>query len=46
MKKVLELPMHQGDKVIWNWLKNHEEINAKIVHEGEKLERASLLSHK
>ena len=44
--KVLKLPLHEGDYVIWEkWLAKYKEFNGEIEHIGEKLERYTLLSY-
>ncbi|MCH7567800.1 MAG: NUDIX domain-containing protein [Nanoarchaeota archaeon] len=45
--EVLDLPLHEGDKVIWErWLKDHNEFEGEIIHEGENLTSAKLLMSK
>lgn len=42
-EKAPSLKMHEGDKVIWNWMKQYSRFDAEIVHEGEKLVKANLI---
>ena len=44
--KVCDIPMHEGDKIIWDWLRKYKEIRAEIIHVGDKLTESSLLSFK
>ena len=45
-EEVLNLPMHEGDKIIWGWLKKYQEIDAEIIHDKEKLVESKLLAYK
>lgn len=40
---VLGKSLHEGDKVIWGWLKQYREIEGLIEQNGERVERAELL---
>ena len=41
---ILNLPMHEGDKIIWEkWLSQQKEFNGEIVHEAEVLVSAELV---
>jgi 8-oxo-dGTP diphosphatase len=43
--KVLDLPLHEGDRVIWQeWLSKYKEFEGEIEHEGERLTSARLVS--
>jgi len=43
--KVLDLPLHEGDRIIWrDWLSRYEVFGGVIEHEGEKLTSAKLIS--
>jgi len=43
--KVLDLPLHEGDRFIWqNWLGKYKKFQGEIEHEGEKLTSARLIS--
>ena len=35
--KVLDLPLHEGDRTIWSWLGRYKIFEGEIVHEGERL---------
>ena len=40
--RVSELPLHEGDKTVWEWMRDYLEFRGEIVYEGEKLTSASL----
>ncbi len=41
-EKVPDLPLHEGDKIIWEWLNKYSEFEGEIEHEGEKLMRGEI----
>lgn len=42
--RVLSLPIHEGDRIIWEkWLSQEKEFSGEIVHEGETLVSANLV---
>jgi len=43
---VTNLPMHDGDIHIWEWLRDYKEINARVVHVGNELVEAQLIDSK
>jgi len=43
-KIVPQLPLHEGDYVLWEWLSKFKEFEGEIEHVGEKLTRAELKS--
>jgi len=45
-ESVPSLPLHEGDRIIWSWLKEYREFEAEIEHEGERLARAEIKYHK
>ncbi len=41
--KVLDLPLHEGDRIIWrDWLSRYKTFGGVIEHEGDKLTSARL----
>ena len=43
--EVMNLPLHEGDKIMWEWLNKYKEIEAEIIHTGEKLTRSTINSY-
>ena len=45
-KEVNNLPMHKGDKQIWEWLKKYQEIEAEILESEDGFIDSKLISFK
>ncbi|MDP3882397.1 MAG: NUDIX domain-containing protein [Nanoarchaeota archaeon] len=41
---VLDLPLHEGDRVLWGWMQEYQEFKGEVMHEGDKLTEKRIIS--